>query len=178
MPRSDGLGRLASARETPLNLAGACRSAVGRSIRNELDDRRRSRAPRRHVRTEPIPEPQSRPRNLEADSSSRTHGHRDLRPQPRRRHCPGKGVVLGHAGRQRRRAVLRHVPLPRGRRSSFRQPAEPGRRRQSRPGHRLGRPELSAEGVGLPPARVADPTDRQSKVLRDVDDVVSSQGCI
>ncbi len=100
-----------------------------------------------------FPDTQPGSRVAEGDCGSRADEPRDLRPEPRCRHCAGEGALLGHAGGQRRRAGLRVVPLPRRRRSAFRQPGEPRRPGQSRPDDRSGRSQPSTEGVGLPAAQ-------------------------
>ena len=59
---------------------------------------------------------------------SRSHAgeSRRFRPRPRGGPGPRQGALLGHAGGQRRRAGLRHVPLPRRRGPPDEEPGQPG----------------------------------------------------
>ena len=77
-----------------------------------------------------FPDTNPGPGSLKEIRYSRTHEPRDIRAQPERGHRARQGAVLGHAGRQRRRAGVRVVPFPRRRRPALHQPGQPGRRRQ------------------------------------------------
>ena len=78
---------------------------------------------------------------------------------------PRQGALLGHAGRERRRAGLRELPLPRRRRSALEEPGEPGLEACARGGpHLLDRPgpNHQLEAVGLP----ADPARQPGRPRR------------
>ncbi len=98
-------------------------------------DRRRDDSPRRgaagrHHSPRAQPSARQRPR-VPAGRSAGGRGAGAVEPgrlrqEPAMAHRARQGALLGHAGRQRRRAGLRELPLPRRRRSAIEEPGEPG----------------------------------------------------
>ena len=94
---------------------------------------------------------------------ARTFESRGFRPGPRHGDRPRQGALLGHAGRERRRAGLRELPFPRRRGSALPQPGQS--RAQAHAGtrshlHDGQRPQSPAHGLRLsaqPPGNAGHP---------------------
>ena len=94
--------------------------------------------------------------------------------------APRQGAVLGHAGRQRRRAGVRELPLPRGRRSALEEPGEPRAQAHARAGPLPSRPAAARTTSSWRRLSADAPRDaglaRSADSATDSNDVVSSQG--